>query len=168
MAGIFLETLGLFRYCSVHESRADGIDRGLSTITVQTVRKMCARNTARMPLRASWQGRSAPVASPGQVFQPVDPTERPSASGHQTRGPSCPRGPQTRGRLPLSLVDSHRPGVRRHGPARRASPPLAPCPRRPRHVSVCGCKLGLNAIRSIMSLRGCAHGAAQRQREQEA
>ena len=53
-------------------------------------------------------------------------------------GRSCPRGPQTKAEafvppldppdqreISLSLVDSHRPGVRRPGPARRGF--IAPC-----------------------------------------
>lgn len=60
---------------------------------------------------------SAPVASPGQGFQPVDPTEAfslwtPDQGGLRAR----PWNPQTEGDFALPLA-THRPGVRRRGPA---------------------------------------------------
>ena len=144
-----------FRYSSVTTKSPEGTHRRLSNITVSTVRKMCACNTAQpfdlRPL-SSWQGGfPAPVASPRPRALPVDPPPLrgvyallPLGPGHGTMaGALCAVVPPwtPRPREPIALpLDAHRPGFRSHGPRQRefapwhCPPPLA-FSRRPR-----GCK----------------------------
>jgi len=115
------------RWVIVHAiNSTEATRRRVSNITVSTARKMCACNTAQ-PLslwpRSSWQGGSpTPVASPGQGFQPVDPTVAISSPGPTTKGAFVPAlDPQTKGDFALPL-DTHRPGFHSHGPRQRVCP----------------------------------------------
>ena len=76
----------------------DSTHRRVKNFTVRTARKMCGGNTARRLRLILARGVSGPVASPGQGFQPVDPTGAISSPGPTTKGAFVPAlDPQTEG-----------------------------------------------------------------------
>lgn len=101
------------------------------------------------------RGCSGPVASPGQGRQPLDPTRDASPPRPRTRSDfispltldqrslHAPLDSLTRGSFRASLMDTHRPGVCRHGPHQGVCTP----PWTPRQFAVQECRQSSFSIR---------------------